>query len=94
MNDLTPIITDLKGKIEMLVKLHQQLKQDNDKLAAENTGLLKTVEEQKVTIGTLEKNNQELVQNKNEEQNTIITDTKLKINELVQEIDDCIALLK
>ena len=94
MNDLTPIITDLKGKIETLVKLHQQLKQDNDKLTAENAGLLKTVEEQKVTIGTLEKNARELVQNKNEEQNTIITDTKLKINELVQEIDDCIALLK
>ncbi|MCW3084095.1 MAG: hypothetical protein JWP12_1461 [Bacteroidetes bacterium] len=94
MNDLTPIITDLKGKIETLVKLHQQLKQDNDKLSAENAGLLKTVEEQKATIGSLEKNNQELVQNKNEEQNIIITDTKLKINELVQEIDDCIALLK
>jgi predicted nuclease with TOPRIM domain len=94
MNDLAPTITDLKGKIEKLVKLHQQLKQENDALAAEKTGLQKTVEEQKATIEALEKSKRELEQKKSEEQNTIITDTKLKINELVQEIDDCIALLK
>lgn len=94
MNDLAPTITDLKGKIEKLVKLHQQLKQENDSLVAEKATLLKTVEDQKATIESLQKNNQELEQLKTEEQNTIITDTKLKINELVQEIDDCIALLK
>ncbi|MCW3072804.1 MAG: hypothetical protein JWO44_2694 [Bacteroidetes bacterium] len=94
MNELTPTITDLKGKIEKLVKLHQQLKQENDSLNAEKLGLQKTVEEQKSTIEALQKGQQELEQKKSEEQNTIITDTKLKINELVQEIDDCIALLK
>ncbi|MDF2436740.1 MAG: hypothetical protein K0Q95_1116 [Bacteroidota bacterium] len=94
MNDLAPTITDLKGKIEKLVKLHQQLKQENDSLAAEKVKLLQTVEEQKATIESLQRNNEELEQRKSEEQNTIITDTKLKINELVQEIDDCIALLK
>lgn len=92
MNDLAPTITDLKGKIEQLVKLHQHLKQENDKLSTENSNLLKSIEEQKVTIESLTKSNQELVQNKNEEQHTI-TDTKNKINELVQEIDSCIALL-
>ena len=94
MNDLAPVITDLKGKIEKLVALHQQLKQENDRLAAENAELRKTVEEQKAAIAAAEQSNRELIRNKNEEQNTIITDTKLKINELVQEIDDCIALLK
>lgn len=94
MNDLTPTITDLKGKIEKLVKLHQQLKLENDSLAAKNAELMKTIEEQKVEIEAMQKVNQELEQKKEDEQNTIITDTKLKINELVQEIDDCIALLK
>jgi chromosome segregation ATPase len=94
MNDLAPTITDLKGKIEKLVKLHQQLKQENDSLTAKNAELLKTIEGQKVEIEALQKVNLELDQKKTDEQNTIITDTKLKINELVQEIDDCIALLK
>lgn len=94
MNDLAPTITDLKGKIEKLVKLHQQLKQENDSLMTEKQNLTKVIEEQRATIETLQKNNEELEQKKSEEQNTIITDTKLKINELVQEIDECIALLK
>ncbi len=87
MNDLTLTITDLKAKVEKLVNLHQQLKKDNDQLQ-------KTIEEQKNTIESLQKNNQEIVNNKSEEQNKLVTDTKLKINELVQEIDNCIALLK
>jgi hypothetical protein len=94
MNDLAPTIIDLKGKIEKLVKLHQQLKQENDTLLSKNAELMKTIEDQKTEIETLQKVNEELDQKKTDEQNTIITDTKLKINELVQEIDDCIALLK
>jgi len=94
MNDLTHTITDLKSKIEKLVTLHGQLKVDNEKLAGEKTTLEKTVNEQKAIIESLQTNNKELIETKNEEQNKIITDTKLKINELVQEIDSCIALLK
>lgn len=94
MNDLTLNITDLKGKIEKLVTLHQELKKENEQLAADKDNLQKTIEEQKNTIATLEKNNKELEQLKSEEQNKIVSDTKGKINELVQEIDNCIALLK
>lgn len=94
MNDLTLTITDLKAKVEKLVNLHQQLKKDNEQLSSENGNLLKTIEEQKVTIESLQGKNKELVNTNNEEQNKIITDTKLKINELVQEIDNCIVLLK
>jgi hypothetical protein len=60
----------------------------------DNEKLQNTIEEQKVTIEDLQKNNLELINSKSEEQNKIVTDTKLKINELVQEIDNCIALLK
>ncbi|MGZ4036070.1 MAG: hypothetical protein ACXVPU_08415 [Bacteroidia bacterium] len=94
MNDLTLTITDLKAKVEKLVNLHQQLKKDNEQLQSDKEKLQKTIDEQKSTIETLEKNNQEIINSKSEEQNKIVTDTKLKINELVQEIDNCIALLK
>ena len=94
MNELTLSITDLKAKVEKLVSLHQQLKKDNEQLYTDNGNLQKIIDEQKITLESLQKNNQELIQNKDEEQNKLVTDTKLKINELVQEIDNCISLLK
>ncbi len=94
MNDLTLTITDLKAKVEKLVNLHQQLKKDNEQLLGDNEKLQITIKEQKMSIEDLQKNNLELINSKSEEQNKIVTDTKLKINELVQEIDNCIALLK
>ena len=94
MNELTLPITDLKAKIEKLVELHQQIKKDNEAIKEEKIELQKTIEEQKITIESLEKSKQELLQNKNEEQNSIVSDTKQKISELVLEIDNCIALLK
>lgn len=94
MNELTLPITDLKAKIEKLVTLHQQLKKDYEQVCSEKGELQKTIEEQQETIKSLLNRNQELIQNKEEQQNKTVTDTKVKINELVQEIDNCIALLK
>lgn len=94
MNDLTLNITDLKTKIEKLVALHQELKKENEQLISDKKDLQNIIDEQKNTIETLQKNNLEIEQSKSEEQNKIVSDTKVKINELVQEIDDCIALLK
>ncbi|MBA3972360.1 MAG: hypothetical protein H0X46_09515 [Bacteroidetes bacterium] len=94
MNDLTLNIGDLKAKIEKIVTLHQELKKENEQLVADKLELQNTVSEQKVTIENLQKSNIEIEQSKSEEQNKIVTDTKDKINELVQEIDNCIALLK
>ena len=58
MSDLTINITDLKTKVEKLVNLHQQLKKDKEEVVVENKKLLKTIEEQKLTIESLQKNNQ------------------------------------
>lgn len=93
MNDLAPNMTDLKGKIEQLVKLHQLMKQENDRLTKDNGELHQQLQEQKARLEQLEASRAELIQNKEKEQEIIITDTKSKINELVQEIDNCIALL-
>lgn len=94
MNDLTSPITDLKQKIEKLVTLHGQLKSENDRLTAENTTIKKQIEEQKQEIEKLKNINDQLQNSKNEEQTQLIVNTKTQINELVQEIDNCIALLK
>lgn len=94
MSDLTLNMNDLKAKVEKLVNLHQELKKENKRLITENENALNAIKEQNSTIETLQKNIKELSQHKQEEQNKIITDTKGKINELVQEIDQCIALLK
>lgn len=94
MNELTLPITDLKAKIEKLVALHQDLKKEKEQLVSEQKELQEIIEGQKTTIELLRKENQDLTNNKNEEQKSIVSDTKQKINELVQEIDNCIALLK
>jgi len=93
MSDLSLNITDLKGKVEKLVTLHKAFKGENEKLTSEIADFKKTIENQTIKIQTLEKENKELLLKKDEEKDNIVTNTKEKINELVQEIDDCIALL-
>jgi len=93
MDDLTLSITDLKAKVEKLVNLHQQLKKDNERLTLDNIKLLNVIDEQKLQIEAVEKRNLELTVNTKEEQQQVITETKEKINELVQEIENFIALL-
>lgn len=94
MKDLTLITQSLHSKIEKLVHLHDKLKEENKKLQADKKGLEKKVEEQQVLIQTLEeeavKVKLALSLNKSADQTT---DVKLKINELVREIDKCMALL-
>ena len=93
MSDLALNITDLKTKIEKLVTLHKVFKAENEKLTLEVATLKNELENQMVKIQTLEKENKDLLLKKDEEKETIVSNTKEKINELVQEIDDCIALL-
>ncbi len=94
MNELTTSINELKTKVEKLVALNRQFKNENEKLNEENKSLKHTLEEQKDFINTLQIENQKTIDNKGKEQNKIVTDSKLKIDELVQEIDNCIGLLK
>ncbi len=94
MEELTVTITNLKLKVEQLVGLHQDLKKEKEQLSEDNKKLVKTIEEQKLIADRLEKEKLELAESNNNKQKEVISDTKQKINELVQEIDDCIALLK
>lgn len=94
MNELSEPIKVLKTTVEKLMALHQDLKKENTEINSEKEELQKTIDQQNATIELLEKNKEDLIENNNNEQNSIVSDTKLQINELVQEIDSCIALLK
>lgn len=93
MGNLASAADRLRLKIEKLVHLHTSLGEENAKLNAERAALLEKIREQEATIlqlkeqGTVAKLAQQLPGMAGN------TDIKLKINELVREIDKCIALL-
>ena len=79
----------------MLIKKYQQLKTENDTLAKENTELKQKLAEKEIEIQNTIKEN-----NKQQLTNTFLAasgnnpqDAKNKINKIVREIDNCIALL-
>ena len=94
MDNLTLISGRLRSKLEKLLHLHKKLKEDNSKLLKEREDLLKKIEEYKNSINKLEEKNKvaklaETLLKTNENSSEV----KLKINELVRELDKCIALL-
>lgn len=94
MSDLSLTITGLKSKVEKLIHLHEKQEQACIKLFHEKQELLKRIEEYKNTINKLEGKNKVLKLAKTfAEINENSSDVKIKINELVREIDKCIALL-
>lgn len=94
MSNLNSNIVDLKSKVEKLINLHQVLKSENEQLKKSNHELLEVIENQKNRIQLTESTTSELTTKNSTEQEQRISETKIKINELVQEIDNCIALLK
>ncbi len=80
MKDLNLIAKGLYAKIEKLVHLQDRLEKENGNLLAEKQDMLNQIVHLKLAL-TLNKNTEHR------------TDIKLKINELVREIDKCIALL-
>lgn len=96
MADLDMIVTSLQSKIEKLVHLHKKVEDENIKLVLENQDLLKLVEEQERQLKELDEKNRTLtIASALSDIKSIgnATESKLKINELVREIDKCIALL-
>jgi hypothetical protein len=93
MNELHEIVSNLESKAQKLIHLHTKALEDNEKLKRSITEIQEklSVKEQE-----LEEKHQavklakSLLEN-NETEKT--TDIKLKINELVREIDKSIALL-
>ena len=94
MSDLKSIAVSLEGKIEKLVDLHRHTKKELSVLQNQNTNLNQTIAQQKQSIKELEDKSKVLKLSKSlSTTNENTTELKLKINELIREVDKCIALL-
>ena len=94
MSELSLTVAGVLSIIEKIVQLHESVKDENFKLIAEKEDLLKVIESKKNMINNLEERTKILKLAKSlSGVNESSLDTKLKINDLVREIDRCIALL-
>jgi len=93
MPDLKSVATLLEGKIEKLVDLHRHTKKELSAIQNQNTNLNQTISQQKQSIKELEDKSKILKLSKSISTNENTTELKLKINELIREVDKCIALL-
>jgi hypothetical protein len=94
MSNYSSIITSLNSKIEKLILLHRNLEEEKMRLNAEKQDLVKIIQELKIKNNYLEEQNKAIRLAKDiKEDGESSLDLKLKINELVREIDKCLALL-
>jgi len=92
--DLPVKVESIKTKVNKIMIMHQKVKDDLFKLQAEKDQLLKSLTESKTIIENLEEKNKRIKLAKSlSEDNESSLDVKLRINELVREIDKCIAYL-
>ncbi|MBE9480358.1 MAG: hypothetical protein IMY69_01530 [Bacteroidetes bacterium] len=93
MNDADELISGIEYKVRKLVNLQKEYKSENELLLNQNTELKKNIEEQKKIINQLKEEFNKIKLAKSLESMKGSNDAKLKINELVREIDKCIELL-
>lgn len=94
MNNISLTAASLRFKIEKLVDLHRQIKEEHEQLKREKAELERQLKEKKDVIILLEEGRtQQKIAGVLTEKHENTTDIKLKINELVREIDKCIAQL-
>lgn len=94
MSNIYSVLKSLEGKTEKLLHLHRQIKKELYETQEQNAQLKKSIEEQKQSVHDIEEKNKLLKLSKSlstTHQNK--TELKLKINELIREIDKCVALL-
>jgi len=93
MDKVSIIVSELEYKIKKLVNLQYEALAETQKQKEDISNLHQIIEEQKIKI----KNSEEKIKvqkiTKTLEYGKDTYQTKLKINELVREIDKCIALL-
>lgn len=88
------LVDSLQSKVERLIIQHKRAKEDISQLRDENKFLQNKFSESKSKIIELEERNKVLKLARSLGDNSgKTTDVKLKINELVREIDTCIALV-
>jgi seryl-tRNA synthetase len=93
MKDVATLVSGIDYKIRKLIEHHDLLRSQNVVLSNEIGELKLANHEQKLRIKQLEENIKTLKLAKTLENKEGNVEAKLKINELVREIDKCIGLL-
>jgi chromosome segregation ATPase len=93
MENVAKMITSLEFKVKRLIEQHSELKKDLRKYQDEIQELKSTNEQNQKTINELKDKITLLKIVKSTETKEGAVDAKLKINEMVREIDKCIGLL-
>lgn len=94
MNDDIPsVVEGIEHKVHSLCLINKKIKQENEHLRNKIVELKIDIEADKEKIKELEEKIKTIKLSKSIENKRELTDTKLKINELVREIDKCIQLL-
>lgn len=93
MSDLSILISGIEYKVRKLTSLLERCEAESKKLLKENSGLLEKVEMQKKQIQQLEEKAVRIQMIQALTSKSDVVSVKQKINELVREVDRCIALL-
>ncbi len=90
MNNLSDLVSNLCKKAEKLAAKHKILLQNNVQLVSENKQLKQDLNQKNKQLTALE-DNVKILKIAGNVKNNSTKDVKLKINEMVREIDKCIA---
>jgi len=87
-------IDRIQTKVNKLIQLHIKVKGEKEKLQTEKEDLLQSLQQGRLAISELEEQNKRIKLAKSlSASGSNSSDIKLKINEMVKEIDKCIAYL-
>lgn len=94
MENLDTYIVSLSGRVEKLVRTQAQLREENLKLKSRNEELELVVNDQKNVLSKLEEENKVVkIAKAVTDDDDDRKEQRKRLNELVREVDKCIALL-
>ncbi|MDD2345550.1 MAG: hypothetical protein PHY85_05335 [Bacteroidales bacterium] len=92
-DDIANVIDGIEHKVHSLCLINKKIKHENEHLRNQIVELKTDIETTKEQLNELENKIKIIKLSKSIENKRELTDTKLKINELVREIDKCIQML-
>ncbi len=93
MTEVAGLVSGIEYKLGKLIGQHLRIRKDNERYIREISELKAVIERQETTVRSLEEKIKTLKIAKTIETKEGTVEAKLKINELVREIDRCIGLL-
>jgi peptidoglycan hydrolase CwlO-like protein len=93
MKETGILIQGVEYKIRKLLSRYEKLKESNETIQSDFQSLKQEIEEKNKLIDELKQEIQKIKLAKSLESNEGPNEAKIKINELVREIDNCIGLL-